>query len=445
MIAAAPRDHSHGVRAIHPPARVAERTAISGAAMDQRLPKRHRNYIAWAAGSALLAAIVTVFLQMVPRGLQVDADQLRVATVERGLFRNDLVVRSTAEPLRTTLLDAIESGRVEEVLVNDGALVEKGDLLFRLSNPQLRLALAAREADHAQQISNLSLLRVSIETSVSEHQRRLLDLRFALADAERRHNRFISLMTAGVISIAAFEESRDRLKQQRQALENETARNAIELRIKSDGVRQMEQAVRQLDAGMTVVSDAIEALAVRAPISGRLTDFHLQLGEIVKAEQRVGRIDDPSLVKLTAQIDEYFLGGVVSGKRGSVTVNGRTYPIEVSRVFPQIKGGRFGAELLFVGEAPPEMNPGQSADARLTLGASSSGLLLPNDAFLSDTGGTWVFVLSPDGRAAVRRPIRVGRRNTSQVEVAAGLSPGERVIASTYAGFGAATRLQITR
>lgn len=418
---------------------------VTGAAMDQPLPKRRPNYLAMAVAALVLLAGIAAIWELLPRGLRVAEGDIRIAIVQQGMFRNDVVVRSTAAPLHTIILDVLESGRVEEVLVNDGALVAKDALLFRLSNPQLRLDLVAREADRAQQISNLSELRVLVETSQTEHQRRMLDLNFALAQAERQYARNSSLVKTGVISVAAFEESRGRLERQRQALEDEKSRAAIEMRIKRDAVRQMEQATRQLDAGLKVVNESIEAQAVRAPIAGRLTDFRLQLGEIVKSEQRVGRIDDPSQFKLTAQIDEYFLGSVVTGKKGSVNINGRHYGVEVNRVFPQIKDGRFLAELLFTGDAPPQMNPGQSAETRITLGGTSPGLILPNDAFLADTGGAWAFVLTPDGRSAERRKIRVGRRNTSQVEVASGLAPGECVIVSTYAGFGEAERLQITK
>ncbi|MDB6107127.1 MAG: efflux transporter periplasmic adaptor subunit [Gammaproteobacteria bacterium] len=418
---------------------------MTGAAMDQPLPKRRPNYLAMAVAALVLLAGIAALWELLPRGLRVAEGDIRIATVQQGMFRNDVVVRSTAAPLHTIMLDALESGRVEEVLVNDGALVARDALLFRLSNPQLRLNLVAREADRAQQISNLSILRVSIETSQTEHQRRMLDLNFALALAERQYRRNASLAKTGVISVAALEDSQDRLEQQRHALENEKTRDVIEMRIKRDGVRQMEQAIEQLDAGLKVVNESIEALAVRAPMAGRLTDFRLQLGEIVKAEQRIGRIDEPSQFKLTAQIDEYFLGSVMTGKKGSVNVNGRDYAVEVSRVFPQIKDGRFLAELLFTGDAPPEMNPGQSAETRITLGGTSPGLILPNDAFLGDTGGTWAFVLAPDCRSAERRKIRVGRRNNSQVEAASGVAPGERVIVSTYAGFGKAERLQIAK
>lgn len=416
---------------------------VTGAAMDRPLPKRRRHYLAWGISALLLLVALVALYRLVPHGLRIAQSDIRIATVEQGMFHNDVVVRSTAEPLHTIMLDVLETGRVEEVLVNDGAMVEKGTLLFRLSNPQLRLNLVAREAERAQQISNLSALRVSIEASQTDHQRRTLDLKFALAQAERLYTRDSSLVQTGVISVAAFEEARDRFEQQKQALDDENQRNLIALRTKEDGVRQMEQAIEQLDGGLAVVKESIDALAVRAPIAGRLTDFQLQLGEIVKSEQRVGRIDDPSQIKLTAEIDEYFLGSVMTGKKGSVNVNGRDYVVEVRRVFPQIKDGRFLAELLFTGDAPPEMNPGQSVETRITLGGSSTGLILPADAFLADTGGVWAFVLSREGRSAERRNIRVGRRNTSQVEITSGLVPGERVIVSTYARFGEAKRLQI--
>jgi len=416
---------------------------VTGAAMDRPLPKRRPNYLIVAIGVLLLLGGIAAISQLVPHGLRVAEGDIRIATVQRGMFHNDVVVRSTAAPLHTIMLDALESGRVEEVLVNDGSLVAKDALLFRLSNPQLRLNLVAREADRAQQISNLSTLRVSIETSQTEHQRRMLDLNFALTQAEKQHARNAALAKTGVIAVVTLEESQDRLAQQRQALEDEQTRAVIEMHIKRDGARQMAHAIEQLDAGLKVVNDTIEGLAVRAPIAGRLTDFRLQMGEIVKSEQRIGRIDDPSQFKLTAQIDEYFLGSVSTGKKGSVNVNGHDYSVEVSRVFPQITDGRFLIELLFTADAPPEMNPGQSAETRITLGGTSPGLILPNDAFLSDTGGAWVFVLSPNGRSAERRKIRIGRRNNSQLEVASGLAAGERAIVSTYSGFDKAERLQI--
>jgi HlyD family secretion protein len=414
-----------------------------GSGMDKPQPKQPRNYWVIAACVVLPLILVAAFWQLAPHGLKVSTRDLRIATVAQEMFRNDIVMRATAAPLRTVMLDAFQSGRVEEVLVTDGTRVEKGDLLFRLSNPQLRLELVAREADRAQQISNLSILRVAIEAGQTEHQRRLLDLDFAFAQARKQNARYQSLAKDGVISASTLEESQDRMERDAHALEDETRRFAIEMRIKRDGARQMERAIDRLDAGLKVVNESIEGLAVRAPIGGRLTDFHLQIGEIVKPDQRIGRIDDPGEFKLVAEIDEYFLGQLSTGKKGYVTANDREYVAQVSRVFPQVSNGRFKIELLFAGDAPAGMNPGQSAETRITLGETSRALILPNDAFVNDTGGTWVFVVAPNGKSAERRTIRIGRRNNRQVEIAAGLAQGERVIVSNYGTFGKIERLQL--
>lgn len=417
---------------------------VTGEAMDRPRTGKRRNYWALLVGALGSVAVITGIAELVPHGLRVAEGDLRVATVQRGMFHDDVLVRATAAPLHTVILDALESGRVEEVLVGDGALVKRGDLLFRLSNPQLRLNLVAREADRTQQLSNLSNLRVAMETSQTEHERRVLDLGFAVAQARRQHARYTSLRENGYIPASTLEDSQDRLDQQQRALADERTRFAIEMRTKREAVRQMEQSIAQLDSGLQVVNDAIDALAVRAPIAGRLTDFQLQVGEIVEPEQHIGRIDDPSRFRLLADVDEYYLRRVSVGEKGRVSADGREYGVAIDRVFPQVKDGRFSIEMLFTGEAPPEMSPGQSLETRVALGDSTPALILPNDAFLNDSGGAWVFVLARDGRSAERRAIRLGRRNNSQVEVASGLAPGERVIVSTYAPFGKATRLQIS-
>ena len=411
--------------------------------MDRPAPRPAPRW--WAIGGALAFAALAVVAvwHIVPRGLRVPGAELRIATVERALFRNDLLVRATAAPQKTLLLDVLESGRVEEILVSDGARVAKGQLLFRLSNPQLRLDLVAREADRAQQISNLSLLRVALESSQTEHQRRILDLGFSLNSARRDHERNLVLHGQGLIPGRALDDSADLLLRQEQSLAEEKARAAIEMRIKRDGIRQMQQAVERLDAGLRFVNESIDALDVRAPLAGRLTDFHLELGEIVKPEQRIGRIDDPHSSKLVALLDEYFLGRVREGQVGVATTLEGEFPVKVARVFPQIKDGRFTVDLDFAGDAPPDLSPGQSAETRLALGESTAAFVLPNDSWINDSGGAWAFVVTDDGHAAMRRAIRVGRRNHSQVEVAAGLEPGERVLVSGYARFGNAQRLQI--
>lgn len=152
-------------------------SAVTGAAMDSVVPKRRGRLLKRIAVlAAIAAALAWTGWQFVPHGLQVASRDVRLARVEQGVFRDDIVVRATAEPLNSIILDSVESGRVEEVFAKDGQAVKKGDLLFRLSNPQRNLELLARQTEYSQQIFNAAQLRVAQEAVRTDHQRRQSEL-----------------------------------------------------------------------------------------------------------------------------------------------------------------------------------------------------------------------------------------------------------------------------
>lgn len=413
-----------------------------GAAMDTPLPaRRGRRLAALCAGALLVAGTGVLLWRSMPRGLSVDAASVRVATVTRATFHDDVLVRASAAPLRSVLLDAVESGRVEEVLARDGALVAKGDVLFRLSNAQRRLELLQRESERAQQISNAMNMRIALEASRADRRRRLADLEFAAGEADKQYRRSLALSEQGFVSAAALQDATDRRTQQRRLLAAEQADARAEERIQANALQQMDKAGLRLETGLRLVSETVAALEVRAPVAGRLTDFRLQVGETVKLDQHLGRIDDPARFKLAAQLDEYYLNRLAPGLAAHAVVNGGSYGLTVSRLYPQIRDGRFALELAFGDGAAPALQPGQSLEVAITLGAPAPALVLPMDAWIADGGGASVYVLAADGRSALRRAVRTGRRNDSQVEVLAGLAPGERVIVSSTAAYGQSARL----
>lgn len=425
---------------------VSSHHTTTGASMDTIVPKRHGKDLAKIAGAVAAVMAGGYFLwNSLPHGVQVPMSEVTIATVENGTFRDDITVRASAEPLNSVILDSVEAGRVEEVVVLDGAMVNKGQLLFRLSNAQRNLELLARKAEHAQQISNLANLRVAQEMSRTDHQRRLTDLEFSIEQGEKRHARNVKLATQGFISSVALDESSDALAQQRHALNQEKASREAEGKVRHDALSQMEGAIDGLKNGLVLVNATVEALAVRAPATGRLTGFRLQVGETVKTDQHIGRIDHPKLFKLSAQVDEYYLNRVTIGLHGNVRIGEKTYSVALSRIFPQIKEGRFTIELTFTDVHPTVLSPGQSTDAQITLGEPHRAMLLPNGAFATESGAAWVFVVGPDGSSVQRRAITAGRRNNLQIEIRSGLNVGEKVIISSYAAFGKAERLQLAR
>lgn len=418
--------------------------AISGTQMDEIVPKRRRWRVPLIAALAVIAAVVVLVFRALPSGLTVQSSDVRIATVAQGVFQDEIVVRTSIEPAISIMLDAVEAGRVEEVTVRDGAMVKAGDLLFRLSNPQRQLDLLARQSDLAQQLSNLISLRVQYEEIKNGYRRRLSDLRAGLVRAEKRHIRYIELSRQGFVSQTELESSADDLSQYRNNLEDEQRSQHEELQANRSALAQMQKAIDGLNSGIDVVTTSIDALAVRSPIDGRLTNFALHVGALVKLGDRVGRIDDPERFKLVAEIDEFYLNRVDLGDSCRRSLDSKDYDAKVTRTNPQVRDGRFTVEFVFETTLPDRLRAGQSLDCRLILGEPRTALILESGAFVNDTGGAWAFVIAPNGRHAERRAIRIGRRSNTQLEVLGGLAAGERVIVSSYGIFGKSQRLTLT-
>lgn len=417
----------------------------SGASMDRVRPAKspwpRRAAIAAGAG-ALLGLLLWQGPQLLSLGAPVRLGDVDLSTVKAGQFRDDLVSRATVAPLQSVLLDSVEDGRVEAVLVHDGASLTRGQLMFRLSSPQREQELLARSSEVAQQLANLSSLRSQWVAAQAAQRRSLTQAEFELASARRNHSRTSELAKSGFISPAALQDSTEQLAQQQRLLEQLRADGAAELATREQSLREMERAVQGLDKRLQSQRASTDALSVRAPTDGRLTGFSLQVGETVRPGAHLGRIDSAAQFKLVTRVDEFYLGRIAIGQHATAEIGGKLHQLTVARIDPQVKEGRFSVELNF-DTAPPALQVGQSLDARLTLGASSPALLLGDGPFFADSGGAWVFVLSANGREAQRRKVRLGRRAAGLIEVLDGLQSGERVITSSYRPFLQASTLRL--
>ncbi len=207
----------------------------------------------------------------------------------------------------------------------------------------------------------------------------------------------------------------------------------------------MRIAARRLRDNLALAQRNLEALTVRAPADGQLTAFAVQEGQSLARGARIGQIDTPDEVRLTAGLDQFYLPRVAVGQEGSVELDGGTRPLRVAKVYPQVANGEFRVDLEFREPPGADLRRGQTVQARLTLGRAETALVLPNAAFLQDSGGAFVFVVAADGASAERRTVRLGRRNPRYVEVLDGLSEGERVLVSSYAHFVDRDRLKLAR
>lgn len=413
----------------------------SGAAMDRRVapPSRHWRLMLAVAVCAVAAGLLVRYW---PRGMPVARADIEIGTVRAGPFHDVVVGRAIVQPLQSVLLDAAEDGRVEQVLVKDGARVEAGQLLVVLNSTQRAQELMARSSEAAQQLANLATFRAAWTQAQALQRRELTQAGFELERVQRLHQRNRELAAQGFLSPSALEDSADRLAMAERLLAQQQADGREELATREQSVRAMQRAVNDLDQRLTAMRAASEGLAVRAPVAGRVTGLALQVGESVRNGSRIARLDSLGRFKLELRLDEFHLARVHEGLAAELVHEGRSHALHVARIDPQVKDGRFTAELNFDAE-PPALQVGQGLGVRLTLGQAGSALLLPDSGFYADTGGAWAFVLDADGRRARRRPLQLGRRADGVIEVLGGLQSGEQVVVSPYRAFAAASSLQI--
>jgi HlyD family secretion protein len=411
--------------------------AVSGGAMDRLVERKRLDRRILIAGAAAgVVGLILLFWLFAPRAdsVSVARDRLSIAEAKEGTFDDFLPLRARVTPLVTVYLDAVEGGQVQKKLVDDGAQVTQGQLLAVLSNAELQLSTLEKETEVEQQLNNMRSQELALANTKSSDLRDLNQAETDLAKAKRQYDLYKPLAEKGFVAAKTFNDAKDDYEYQSkrlQILKQSTAENES---LQSSQLGQLRAAASSLNSSLGIARGSLGQLNIRAPVTGQLSGFDIQLGQSLQQGERFGQIDSAGGDKLQADVDEYYLGRVSIGQTATADIDGKAYQLKVSKVYPQVKNGQFQIDLQFVGPEPPSMQRGQTVQVKLTLGDPSKALLIPNGAFFNDTGGNWIFVVDSGGNSATKRQVQLGRRNSDFIEVLSGLRPGEKVVTSSYSG-----------
>jgi len=418
--------------------------------MDRVVRRPRRWRVRALAGAGVLGLGVAAYLLVGrlsahgARTLEVAGDRITTARVESGTFDDFIQARGRFIPFRTVYLDTVQGGRVDAIHVENGATVAADQPLVDLSNTALQLDVISREAQVTEQLNNLRALELSHERNQLDRRREAIEVDYQIARLGRELERSNELVKTGSVPRSDIEQMGDELAyyRKRQALLRDSQGDVD--RLERAQLAQLRTAGQQLAASLTVARNSLDSLHVRATMAGQLTAFSLEVGQSLAPGERIGQIDDPSAYKILADIDEFYLGRVDINLRAECEVSGTTYQLTVAKIRPQVADNRFQVDLVFDGDAPSGVRRGQTAQLRLQLGQPTPALLIPNAAFYNDTGGAWVFVVSGDRSRAIKRKVRLGRRNPQKIEVLEGLAAGEEIVTSPYTSFLEMEQLDLT-
>ncbi len=408
--------------------------------MDKPIEKKkglRGKHIAWAAGAiAFVVLIYMAFIAERTSTYRVEKDKLIIETVTENVFNDYITVPGTVEPISTIFLDAQEGGRVEEILIEEGSMVSEGDIILKLSNPDLYLNILDSEAQLAEKENFLRNTQIAMEQDRLQIKRELLNLKYDIERKTRNYDQNRMLMKDSLISVEEFIRSKEDLDMAIQSEELFAERQKQDSVFRSVQVDNLKNNLENMRKNLALVRHRMENLNVRATVDGQLGLLVPEIGQSISRGANMGQINVLTSFKVTAQIDEHYIDRIRTGLTATLDRQGNAFNLTLRRVYPEVRNGTFKIDMVFTDTIPENIRTGQTYYTSLQLGQPKTAILVPIGGFFQETGGQWIYVVDPSESYATRRDIATGRKNPKYFEILEGLQPGEKVIISGYETFG---------
>ena len=404
--------------------------------MDIKLKKkpwywrfRYHLLAATAVVALLIYGIILALNSGTPR---VDRETLTIAPVKEDKFMEYVDVEGIVQPIMTVKVNALESGFVDRIVAEDGVMLEAGDTILVLKNPDLMRTIHDEEDEWRHQQRQYREQEIEMQQKSLTLQQQALDANFEMNNLDNKRRIAQEEYEMGIkskaeidLSESEYDYRRKKTSLQLKSLSHDSAATAIRREMLASD---MERAMTKRDRAARRSEDLI----VRAPVSGQLSFLTVTPGQQVQSGSSIGELKVLRDYKLHVSLNEYYVERIVPGLPAKINVKSDSYPLRVSRVVPEIKDRSFESDLVFTGDRPSSLRVGKSFRAQIELGMPESAVVIQRGDFFSATNGKWIYKVSKDGTRALKTEIELGRQNPQQFEVISGLHPGDQVIVSGY-------------
>jgi HlyD family secretion protein len=414
--------------------------------MDRKIEKKYKFFskkTLWISLGSIVFLFIAFKLIFGDKSskLNVEIEKISIAEITRDVFQDYIAVIGTVEPIQTIYIDAIESGRVEEIILEEGSKLKKGDIILRMSNNNLILEISNVEAQIVQAVNQQRNAQLTMVQQQLNSETQLIETERLLAQHERSYRNNIKLFEEQHISREEFDQSKEMYeatKKRLTLLKQIQKQDSIFRKVQ---IESMDASVISLNRNLDIIKKRLDNLNIRASVDGELATLNPEIGEVVTFGTRIGTINILDSYKLRVEIDEHYIARVNRGLTGECDFASVSYPGKIIKIYPEVQNGRFYADMEFTADIPPQIKIGQTSRIKLELGESKEAILIPRGGFYQSTGGQWVYVIDEDEGYAYKRDISIGRQNPRFYEVLGGLEVGEKVIVSGYDNFGNADKL----
>ena len=411
--------------------------------MDKIIEKKHGiaraftlKALPYWGGILLIISLLFLLLRGNKFVLRVNPDTLTISEVIYGEFNDYIRLNGQVQPMTTIQISPLEGGVVQEIIAEEGAQVKAGDRLLVLSNDNLDLQILNSEAELAEKENILRNTLISMEQQKLSLEQERLQLSTEVQRTRRTYEAQLALFADSLIAREEYlraEEDYHLALNRLQLVNNRAYQDSL---YRSVQIQQMQESLDNMRLNMQMIRRRKDNLTIKAPIDGELGLLEASLGQSISQGTKIGQINNLDNYKIETLLDEHYIDRITPGLEATFVRQDELYTAVIRKVYPEVRNGKFRADLKFIGEQPSNIRSGQTYYLNLQLGQPEQSILIPRGAFFQTTGGRWIYVLNADGKGATRRNIRINRQNPQYYEVLEGLQPGDHVITSSYEHFG---------
>src|SRR5947207_15469259 len=437
------------------PERKAENTIVrptgfpsSLSAMDIPRPdvaaKKRKRRIITISAVALGVILATFALsRLKPAVPSVDRSTVWIDTVKRGPMVRQVRGLGTLVPEEIRWIPANTEGRVEKIIVWPGTQVESDTVILELSSPELEQTANDAESKAKAAEAELTSLRATLQRELLDQESITARVHSEYEQSKMERQTNDQLAKNGLVSELVYKTSkvkeaelanRDEIENKRLAF----SRDSIEPQIASK-----QAAVDQAKQLAVLKLNQVEALHVKAGLSGVLQQLPVQVGQRVKVGDNLARVADPTKLKAQVKIAETQAKDIQNNQVASIDTRNGVVNGHVVRVDPAVEQGTVTVDVAIDGELPKGARPDLSVDGTIELERLDNVIYVGRPAFGQENNTVGIFKLVSGSSEAVRTPVKLGRSSVNTIEILNGLQPGDQVILSDTSAWDAHERIRL--
>jgi HlyD family secretion protein len=405
--------------------------------------KRKRRIIIISASAVGLILATFALSRLKPAAPSVDRSSVWIDTVKRGPMVRQVRGLGTLVPEEFRWLPTTTEASVEKILIWPGTKVEPGDVILELTSPELEQSAHEAESKAKGAEAELATEKATLQRELLDQESKAAVAHSAYEQSKMERQTNDQLAKNGLVAELVYKTSKIKEEECQKSDDIEQKRLTFSHDSIEPQLASKQAAVDQANQLAKLKLDQVEALHVKAGMSGVLQALPVQVGQRVKPGDNLARVADPSKLKAQIKIAETQAKDILPNQQATIDTRNGVVKGHVKRVDPAVEQGTVTVDVAFDEELPKGARPDLSVDGTIELERLDNVVFVGRPAFGQENNTVGMFKLVAGSNEAVRTPVKLGKSSVNTIDSLSGLNPGDQVILSDTSAWDSHERIRL--